>query len=75
MPRRERELQAWADDTWDTDLEARKEKAKQRVELPVLSALIEHPNSGEKWLWDLGMANVSAYLHRIAAARWCTERI
>lgn len=51
--------QAWADDTWDTDVQSRLEKAKQPVELPVLSALIEHEPTCEKWLWDLGMCNVS----------------
>lgn len=54
--------QAWADDTWDKDAKKRLEKAKQPVELPVLSALIEHEPSGEKWLWDLGMCNVSCPL-------------
>lgn len=52
--------QAWADDTWDTDAKKRLEKSKQRVELPILSALIEHEPTGEKWLWDLGMCNVSS---------------
>ena len=51
--------QAWADDTWDQDARKRLDKAKQPVELPVLSALIEHEPTGEKWLWDLGMCNVS----------------
>lgn len=51
--------QAWADDTWDADKTKRLNKAKQPVELPVLSALIEHEPSGERWLWDLGMSNVS----------------
>lgn len=50
--------QAWADDTWDDDHMRRAEKAKQPVELPILSALIEHEPTGEKWLWDLGLSNV-----------------
>ncbi|EST08562.2 Beta-lactamase-like protein [Kalmanozyma brasiliensis GHG001] len=49
--------QAWADDTWDADKAKRLNKAKQPVELPVLSALIEHEPTGERWLWDLGMSN------------------
>ncbi len=52
--------QGWADDTWDTDAEKRLKKARQPVELPILSALIEHAPTGEKWLWDLGMSNVSS---------------
>lgn len=51
--------QAWADDTWDTSKEHRLNKAKQPVELPIFSALIEHEPTGERWLWDLGMSNVS----------------
>ena len=54
--------QAWADDTWDENLERRFAKAARKVSLPVLSALIEHEQTGEKWLWDLGMANDSAAL-------------
>lgn len=53
--------QAWADDTWDNDKEKRLKKAKQPVELPILSALIQHGPTGEKWLWDLGMSNVSSF--------------
>ncbi|SPO26186.1 uncharacterized protein UTRI_02462 [Ustilago trichophora] len=49
--------QAWADDTWDSDQKKRLEKAKQPVELPILSALLEHEPTGERWLWDLGMCN------------------
>ncbi|ETS61324.1 hypothetical protein PaG_04534 [Moesziomyces aphidis] len=49
--------QVWADDAWDGDHGRRCRKAEQRVELPILSALIEHEDTGEKWLWDLGMCN------------------
>lgn len=57
--------QAWVDDSWDSDAHRRLEKAKQPVELPIMSALIEHNPSGEKWLWDLGMCNVSRRFRRL----------
>lgn len=51
--------QAWADDTWNTNLNRCLNESQFPVELPVLNALLEHESMGEKGLWDLGMCSVS----------------